>query len=122
MDGVREFLEQLRRHHLTAGNLRGILHIAIGRRISRPDGTVLSTGTTWRQLSELLRTMRWDKEAVREIGLDPDDLPPRDRQRFWYTVIAAAKVDSAEAVEAANAIAEQTENLGYIIGPAPGRS
>jgi hypothetical protein len=41
--------------------------------------------------------MRWDRELVREFGLNPDDLPPRDRQRFWYSAIAGAKVDTQEA-------------------------
>ena len=53
MDGLRQFLEAIRQAQLVQGYLRAILHIAIGRKISRTDGTVLSAGTTWRQLSEL---------------------------------------------------------------------
>ena len=83
MEGLREFLEKVRQNHLARGHFRALLHVAIGRKLSNVDGTVLSNGVTWRQLSELLRLMRWDKEMVRELGLNPDDLPPRDRQRYW---------------------------------------
>ena len=66
--------------------------------------------------------MRWDKEAVRELGLDPADLPPRDRQRFWYTAVAHAKVDSPAAVAAGDRLAEQLRPLGYAISPPPGQA
>jgi hypothetical protein len=120
MEGLREFLERIRQAHLVRGHLRAILHIAIGRRISRKDGTLLSAGATWRQVSELLRLLRWDKELVREIGLNPADLPPRDRQRYWYAVIIAARVDSMEARELGDRYATLVEPLGFVIGPAPG--
>jgi hypothetical protein len=97
-----------------------MLHILIGRRISKADGTLLSQGLTWRQLSELLKIMRWDKEQVREVGLNPDDLPPRDRQRYWYTAIVTAKVDSNPARAAGDTLAALASKLGFNIGPAPG--
>src|SRR5947199_10377616 len=84
MDGLREFLETVRQRGLVAGNLRGLFHIAIGRRVTRADGTVVSTGLTWRELANLLKGMRYEKELVAEVGADPDELSPRDRQRFWY--------------------------------------
>ena len=120
MEGLREFLEKVRQHHLVRGHFRAILHIAIGRRISRADGTVVSTGVTWRQLSELLRVIRWDKELVRELGLNPDDLPPRDRQRYWYAAIVAARVDAPDARALGDAYAKVVAPIGYLIGPAPG--
>src|SRR3954468_18257528 len=76
MDGVQTFLDDLRRHGLADGNFLGLLHILIGRRIARPDGTVLSPGLTWRALADQLKSLRWNKDAVREVGLDPADLPP----------------------------------------------
>ena len=94
MDGLREFLEAVQEHGLVAGNLRGLFHATIGRRISRPDGTVLSTGVTWRELAALLKAMRFDKDLVTEIGADPEELSPRDRQRFWYAAIALARPDA----------------------------
>ena len=120
MEGLREFLEKVRQSHLVRGHFRALLHVAIGRRITRADGTVLSNGVTWRQLSELLRIIRWDKDLVRELGLDPDDLPPRDRQRYWYAAIVAARVDTREASTLGDAYAKLMAPIGFVIGPAPG--
>ncbi len=120
MEGLREFLERVRQAHLVRGHMRALLHVAIGRRISRRDGTLLSHGVTWRQLAELLRVIRWDKELVRELGLNPDDLPPRDRQRYWYAAIVAAQVDTMESREIGDQYAQLIEPLGFVIGPAPG--
>ena len=120
MEGLREFLEKVRQSHLVRGHLRALLHVAIGRRIARPDGTVLSTGVTWRQLSDLLRLIRWDKELVRELGLNPDELPPRDRQRYWYAAIVAAQVNSLQARALGDAYAKLVAPLGFVVGPAPG--
>ena len=120
MEGLREFLDQVRQNHLARGHFRALLHVAIGRKISRVDGTMLSNGATWRQLSELLRLIRWDKEMVRELGLNPDDLPPRDRQRYWYAAIIAARVDAPDARELGDAYAKDLAALGFVIGPAPG--
>src|SRR5262245_51680080 len=120
MEGLREFLEKVSQSHLVRGHFRALLHVAIGRRISRADGIVLSTGVTWRQLAELLRNIRWDKEQVRELGLNPDDLPPRDRQRYWYEAIVAARVNALDARDLGDAYARLVAPLGYVIGPAPG--
>lgn len=119
MDGLRTFLESLRDHNLIAGRLRGVLHVAIGRRISKPDGTVLSTGVTWRELAALLKTVRFDREWVREFADDPDAISPRDREKFWYTVIGLARVDSAEAVAQAEKLVALVKPLGFVIGPSP---
>ena len=120
MDGLREFLEAARQNQLVRGHLRALFHVAIGRKITRVDGTVLSAGVTWRQLAELLRVMRWDKDQVRELGLNPDDLPPRDRQRFWYAAIVAAHVDTLESRALGDAYARLVAPLGFEVGPAPG--
>jgi len=120
MEGLREFLEKVRQNHLVRGHLRALLHVCIGRRISRADGTILSSGVTWRQLSELLRVMRWDKELVRELGLDPDELSPRDRQRYWYSAIIAAHVDTTESREMGDAYARLLTPLGFVVAPGPG--
>lgn len=117
MEGAREFLEQVRQHQLAKGHLRGLFHAMIGRTISRTDGSVLSTGVTWRQLAELLKNARFDRELVWEVGLDPDQLPPRDRQRFWYAAIATSEIDSPEASDAAERLARKIAPHGYIIAP-----
>lgn len=122
MDGVQTFLDELRQQGLVEGNFFGLLHVLIGRRVTRADGTLVSPGLTWRALADLLKSLRWNKDAVRELGLNPADLPPRDRQRFWYTAIAQARVDSPEAVAAGDRLAALVRPLGYVISPAPGGS
>lgn len=119
MDGIRELLEAARDRGLPTGNFRGLLHIAIGRTVTRPDGSVISKGLTWRELAGLLKQLRFDRELVREFGADPETLAPRDRERFWYAAIAAARVDSREAVAEADRLVAPLRGLGYHIGPAP---
>jgi hypothetical protein len=119
MDGLREFLEDLKRHGYAQGNLLGLFHVLIGRRIVRPDRTLISNGITWRELAELLKKVRWDKEAVRELPVGVASLPPRDRVRYWYLAIVRAHVDSPEAMQAGERLADQLRAAGFIIGPAP---
>jgi hypothetical protein len=121
MDLLRDFLMAVRQHGTARGQLRGLLHVLIGRRLSRADGTAVSAGLTWREAAALLKRVRWDAEAVREVGLDPSALPVRDRERFWYTAIARSGVDSAEAVAAGDKLVKGLAALGYVVGPAPGR-
>src|SRR5262249_57645929 len=100
-------------------NLLGLLHVLIGRRVSLADGTEVSRGQTWRDVAALLKRVRWDRDAVRELGLNPDDLSPRDRQRFWYQAISQAGVALPQAAAAADRLAKAMEAAGYTIGPAP---
>src|SRR5262249_49586681 len=96
-----------------------LVNILIGRRIQAADGTVISTAVSWRALADWLKRVRWNKEAVRELGIDPASLPPRDRLRYWYLTIAQARVDSPEPTEAGNRLAEVLRAAGYRIGPPP---
>jgi hypothetical protein len=120
MDGIRDLLEAARTNGLVAGRFRGLLHIAIGRTLTKPDGTKLSAGLTWREVAALLKALRFDIEFGREVGADPDTLSPRDRERYWYAVIALARVDSAEALAEAEKLIGPLKDLGYLIAPAPG--
>jgi hypothetical protein len=119
MDPLREFLEVVRRHSAARNNFRGLLHALIGRRITRADGTLVSAGMTWRAASLLLKQARWEKEAVALLGVEAGELPPRDRERFWYAAIARSGIDSAEAREAGDRFAAVCKKLGYDIGAAP---
>jgi len=119
MDGVRELLEAARTNGLVAGHFRGLLHIAIGRTVTKPDGTKLSSGLTWRELAALLKTLRFDPELGRELGADPDTLSPRDRERYWYAVIAMARVDGPEALAEAEKLVGPLKDLGYVVAPPP---
>jgi hypothetical protein len=119
MDALSAFLDDLKKSGLTRGHFLGFLNVLIGRRVSTEDGKLISRGLTWRDLAGGLRKVRWDTDVVRELGLDPDELPPRDRQRFWYTAITRAKVDSPAAREAGDRFAEKLRARGYDVGAAP---
>ena len=115
MDGIRTLLEAARDNGLVAGRFRGLLHIAIGRAISKPDGTKLSAGHTWREVATTLKMLRFDPEVGREVGADPDTLSPRDRERYWYAVIALAHVDGSEAVQFLVRIKQLVEDPGALL-------
>lgn len=120
MDSLRELLDAVRERDIVQGRFRGLLHLLVGRRITRQDGTLVSAGMTWRDLAALLKRLRWDREAVRELGIDPATLAPRDRERFWYAAIARAGIDSREAVADADELVQPLAELGFVVGPAPG--
>lgn len=120
MDGIRELLEAARTNGLVTGRFRGVLHIAIGRTVSAADGTKLSAGVTWRALAALLKALRYDPELGREVGADPDTLSPRDRERYWYAVIALARVDGAEALAQAEQLVSPLKAAGFVVAPAGG--
>lgn len=119
MDRLRELLNAVKTQGVAQGNFLGLLHVLIGRQITAADDTPVSQGITWRELAALLKRVRWDREAVRELGLDPAQLPPRDRQKFWYTAIAQSGVDAPKAAQSGDEIASKLAALGYKIGPAP---
>jgi hypothetical protein len=120
MDLLRELVNLLKEQGTTQGHFLGFLHILIGRQITSQDGTLVSSGLTWRDAAALLKRVRWDKQSVRELGLEPSALPPRDRERYWYSAIAQARVDSPEAVQSAERLIPLIEQSGYQIGPVPG--
>ena len=122
MDRLRECLEAIRKQGAARGNFLGLLHILIGRRLVGADGELVSAGMTWRELASLLKKVRWDRETVSELGLDPAALPPRDRQRFWYMAISQSGVNSPAATAAGDRLAEALRGLGYVVGPAPGQA
>ena len=119
MDGIREILDAARDNGLVPGHFRGLLHIAIGRKVTRLDGTIVSSGLTWREVAALLKAMRFDRDLVREFGADPEALAPRDREKFWYTAISQARVDSPEVVAEAEQLAIRLRALGFLVGPSP---
>ena len=116
MDGLREFLEDLKQRGLAEGNLLSLLNVLIGRRIEKAGGDLISNGVTWREAAEALKRARWPRESVSELGLDPDQFAPRDRQRFWFQVIAQAGVASAKAAKAGDTLAAALRKAGYTVG------
>lgn len=121
MSALYDFLEETKRSGHAAGNFLGLLHVLIGRRLARADGAVISVGLTWREVASALKKVRWEKGAVSELGLELASLPPRDRQRYWYTAIAQAHVDSAQASEAGNRLAATLQAAGYVVSTSPHR-
>ncbi len=119
MDELSKMLVELKASGQAKGHFLGLLHVLIGRRILNSDGTVLSAGTSWRDLSILLKKIRWDPEYVREIAIDPATLPPRDRQRYWYQTISLARVDSPDAIAAGSRFAGVLRELGYDVSSPP---
>jgi hypothetical protein len=119
MDALSTFLDSLKKSGVARGHLLGLLNVVIGRRIVAKDGTVVAHGLTWRALAGLLKQARWDPDQVRELELDPADLPPRDRERYWYTAILRAHVDSPEAAKAGDAFATLLRKRGYEVGSGP---
>lgn len=120
MDALAALLDQVKKRGLARNTFLGFLHVLIGRKITTEEGEPVSDGLTWRELAGQLKKMRWPIADVAELGLDPEELPPKDRQRFWYTALLRAGVDSPKAREEGDRFAERLNNLGYRIGPPPG--
>src|SRR5262245_61932941 len=119
MEALAALLDLIRKQGVAKGNLLGFFHVLIGRSITASGGGVISSGLPWRELANWLKKPRWDIQMVADLGLDPDDRPPKDRQRFWYAAIARAGVDSATAAQAGDAFAKKLERHGYQVGPGP---
>ena len=118
MDGLQALFELLMKKDLTKDHFLGFINILIGRRIALEDGTTISQGRSWRDVATWLRKTRWDPDDARELGQDPQTLPPRDRQRYWFTAIALAHIDSPGAREAGDRFAEILSKHGYqVSGP-----
>src|SRR4051794_21757489 len=112
MEGLVAFLIELKQLQISAGNFLGLLQVLIGRRIRRANAAVISNGVTWRELAAAFKKARWPKEQAQELGLNLAELPQRDRQQFWYAVIARANVDSLAATAAGNELAEVLKQRG----------
>ena len=107
---------------MATGHFRGLLFVLIGLPIRRADGTALSTGMSWRAAATALKSCRWDRLAVQELGLDPADLAPRDREKYWYTAISRANLGSSLARSSAEALALAIAPLGFTIGTSAAES
>lgn len=119
MDALTELFDLLRAKALTRGVFLGFLNVMIGRRITSPAGTGVSSGLPFRDLANWLKKVRWDPDDVKELGLDPDSLPVRDRQRYWFSAICQAQVGSDAALKAGDQFADRLRAEGYTVGPPP---
>jgi hypothetical protein len=112
MTSLIDLLERLRAAQLATGRFRGLLYVLVGGRIVHGD-TVISTGLTWREAAALLKKVRWEREAVRELGLEPAELPPRDREKYWYEAIRRAGLGEAEARVQGEELMALVADAGY---------
>lgn len=116
MDALTAFLENPRIKPHLHDHFLGLLHILIGRRVLDPQGNVISRGMTFRDTAAFLKKVRWDPDVVKQLGIDPDSLPLRDRQRYWFSAICQAKVDGAAAAASADHLAALLRGEGFDIG------
>ena len=119
MEALRVFLVDVKQKGVARGKFLGLLNVLIGRRVEKADGTLVSAGCSWRRLASYLKVVRWDKQAVRELKIDPATLHPRDRLRFWFQAMAQTALDSEEAKEAGDRFAAVLAKAGYVVGPGP---
>lgn len=119
MDAVIDFLETIRDKKLAQGHFHGLLHCLIGRRITAPGGQLISAGMTFRDVAVVLKRVRWEPEDVRELGLDPQKLPPRDRERYWFLAICQAQVDGQRGKAAGDRFGETLRAEGYDVALPP---
>ena len=117
MNHLSALLQCVQNNDEMAANLLGLLNVLIGRRITTSSGDEVSRGMSWREAAALLRTVRWDKSAVRQLGLDPAGLPPRDRARYWYVAIAQGGVDTPKACRAGDQLAAELKKAGFLVCP-----
>lgn len=122
MDALKGFLEDVRTNGYAAGNFLGFLHVMIGRRITTAEGGVISPGLSWRELANLLKKLRWDTDIVGELGLNPDKLAPKDREKLWYVAISRAGVASDKAAKAGDQFAKVLAKHHFIVSERPGKS
>ena len=108
MNILSDFLEFVNTQGLAVGRLRGLFHICIGRTI-RSNEKIISGGVTWRELARLLKNLKFDKSLGQEVNADSDELNPKDRERYWYAVIAMAQPDSIVASIQAQELADQLQ-------------
>src|SRR4051812_5341720 len=112
MDALTELFDLLHAKALTRGVFLGFLNVMIGRRITSPGGTAVCAGLPFRELANWLKKLRWDPDDVKELGLDPDSLPVRDRQRYWFSAICQAQVSSEAALKAGDQFADRLRAEG----------
>ena len=88
MDELRDFLDTVTEHGLAVDRFRGLLFVLIGQRIQKADGTPVSAGMNWRPLRASLSNIAGIGRRFARLGIDPSELAPRDREKYWYPAIS----------------------------------
>ena len=73
MDAISTLLDPLKKDTRIQKHFLGLLHVLIGRRITTSDGQLVSNGLSWRDLAAKLKKLRWDPEAVAELGINAEE-------------------------------------------------
>lgn len=115
MDAIRSMLARVRSPGFPAEHFPGLLYLLIGKTLVTSDGKVASKGFTWRECASLLKTARIDPELARTLGINPDDLPPRDREKFWYVALTRFPVGSDKAQHSATALVPWLADSGLTV-------
>ena len=113
MNLLNDFLAKVRTAGVPQGQFLGFLHLMVGKTLVTREGTLVSQGSTWRDLSARFRQARLDRDLVSELGLKPADLPPRDREAYWFEALRRAAISSPLALEQATQLISWLEKLGY---------
>jgi hypothetical protein len=114
MEGLRIYLQTVREKGYMQERLPAVLYIAIAGRVTAGP-TLLSAGSTWREVSEILKKLRIDKAWVTQLEVDPKALPARDRAKYWYTAIAQYSWGTQAMHTAALALGEELKAAGLVI-------
>lgn len=118
MDAIRSLLARVRSPGFPTEHFPGLLHVLIGQTLTDQDGSVVSKGITWRECANLLKTARIDPELARTLELDPEDLPPRDREKFWYVALTRFPVGCDKARKCAKALVPWLTKAGLKVSQA----
>jgi hypothetical protein len=112
-ESLESFLLRLRPQAFPPETFLGLLHLLISGSLADEQGNRPFPGQSWRDLASVLKKVRWDPSMVKQMGIDPTTLAPRDRERFWYQAICMAKIDSPEAKRSAQKLKGWLDKFGY---------
>jgi hypothetical protein len=119
MERLVKFLGWLHKEQLVSGHLRGAIHVLVARKINEPKGELISEGLTWRHLATAIADAHWPIKLAEELSVDYEKLHPRDRRKFWFSIIAMVDPDSAQARADAEKFLPAVRRAGYEVGLAP---
>ncbi|GEM_PF-292212 len=113
MDSIDQLLLVIKAKSLHLGRFLGLLNLLVAYKISDESGKEISLGLTFKQLSEKLKKNRWNPEDIEALGLKSEDLPQRDRLRFWFVALVRADIGGSKAIIEADTLAKAIKKIGY---------
>lgn len=113
MDALDNFLLALKEGSITKGRILGLIRLLVAYKIYDKNGDPVTLGVTFRTLAEKLKKARWETSEIDALGINPKELPQRDRYRFWYVALVRSKVNDPVAIKEADELANKIMNIGY---------